>query len=80
MKVTTTTLISVTTTTLIRVTTTTLMQGILKSPHVITHFFFISIIFISITRLKSVENKHKLSITKAQILPQDELKNGDNQA
>ena len=38
-----------------------------------TRFFFISII-----RLKSVENKHNLSITKAQILPQDELKNGEN--
>ena len=39
-----------------------------------TRFFFISII-----RFKSVENKHNLSITKAQILPQDELKNGENQ-
>ena len=42
--------------------------------------FFISILFISIIRLKSVENKHNLSITKAQILPQDELKNGENHA
>ena len=32
-----------------------------------TRFFFISILFISISRLKSVENKHNLSITKAQI-------------
>ena len=42
-------------------------------------FFFINILFISIIRLKSVEIKHNLSITKTQILPQDELKNGENQ-
>ena len=45
-----------------------------------TRLFFISILFISIIRLKSVENKHNLSITKDQILPQDELKNGENYA
>ena len=38
--------------------------------------FFISIIFISISRLKSVEYKHNLSITKGQILPQNKIKNG----
>ena len=37
-------------------------------------FFFISILFISIIRLKSGKNKHNLSITKAQFLPQGELK------
>ena len=42
--------------------------------------FFISILFISIIRLKSGKNKHNLSITKGQILPQDELKNKQNQA
>ena len=43
-------------------------------------FFYISILFISIIRLKSEENKHNSSITKAQILPQDKLKHGENQA
>ena len=40
--------------------------------------FFISILFKSIIRLKPGKNKQNLSITKAQILPQDELKNGKN--
>ena len=43
-------------------------------------FFFISILFISIIRLKSGKNKHNLSITKAQILPEDELKNEEKPA
>ena len=42
--------------------------------------FFISILFISIIRLKYGKNKHNLSITKAQILPKDQLKNEQNQA
>ena len=42
--------------------------------------FFTSILFISIIRLKSGKNKHNLSITKAQILPQDEQKNEQNRA
>ena len=40
-----------------------------------TRFFFISILFISIIRLESGRNKHNLSIAKAQILSQGELKN-----
>ena len=40
--------------------------------------FFTSILFISIIRLKYGKNKHNLSITKAQILAQDELKNEQN--
>ena len=43
-------------------------------------FFFISILFISIIRLRSGKNKHNLSITKAQILPHDELKIEENQS
>ena len=35
----------------------------------------ISILFISTLRLKSGKNKNNLSITKAHILPQDEVKN-----
>ena len=46
----------------------------------LTRFFFISILFISIIRLRSGKNKHNLSITKAQILPQDELKKEENQS
>ena len=45
-----------------------------------TRFFFISFLFISIIRLKSGRNQHNLSNTKDQILPQDEQKNGENQA
>ena len=41
--------------------------------------FFTSILFISILRLKYGKNKHNLSITKAQILPKDQLKNEQNQ-
>ena len=43
-------------------------------------FFYKHSFYKSIIRLKSVENKHNLSITKAQIFPQDELKNWENQA
>ena len=45
-----------------------------------TRSFFISILFISIIRLKYEKNKHNLSITKGQILPKDQLKNEQNQA
>ena len=40
--------------------------------------FFIRILFIRITRLKSGKNKNNLRITKAQILQKDELKNEEN--
>ena len=42
--------------------------------------FFTSILFISILSFKYEKNKHNLSITKAQILPKDQLKNEQNQA
>ena len=55
-------------------------KGSLQKKKTDLYTFFLSILFISVIRLKSVENKHNLSITKAQILPQDKLKNGENQA
>ena len=52
----------------------------LKKEVCLTRIFFISILFISIIRLRSGKNKHNLSITKAQILPHDDLKNEENQS